>query len=367
MATGPKINEDLSHYLARLRLPADFTARGAKGSAAVDDVMGTFGEAVSGGRNFAVGLFFAFVSVAEQALSIQGKTSLKGALDAVPYSKKGTTLTFTAGPGKKGQVSLRTTYEAFEKVVKSSQGLRRYGYPNMAPTASWRWSEYRDEINAIFAMSPPERLALAGRLWANVLELPASLPRVVGTSIRPFERVLAKLAMVGPPKLPMAGTTREPRGALLQALAFAYYRADAPNVTLETGPAQSGSSRSGRIADIDGWSGEDLVLAVEVKDYELTGKIVEDEMIGFEANLKWYPDVTAIVVARGFDEGASNWLKQHNMLMLDRAAMARNVALWDMRKQQMATRECLYYLARVQKHPGLTQRFKKFLEEEKLT
>lgn len=358
MATTPVIDERLSTYLTRLRLPVDFTGRRAKNSVAVDRIMATHQTAIEEGRNFAIGLFFAFVSVAEQVLAIQHKSLLKNALKVVPYSKTGATLTFTAAPGSGGRVSLRATYVDFEHVVKSSLGLRRFGYPSMAPTASWRWIDYRDEINRIFAMSPEERLALAERLWARVLELPASKPRIVGNTVRPFERILEKLSM--------AAADKEPPGALLQALAFAYYRADAPNVTLETGKAQSGSRRTGNIGDIDGWSGKDLVLSVEVKDYVLVGANVQNEMTAFEANLAWHPDATAIVVARGFDADARKWLEQHNILRLDRDAMARNVALWDMRKQQMATRECLYYLERVQGHPGLTNRFEKFLEDEKL-
>lgn len=150
---------------------------------------------------------------------------------------------------------------------------------------------------------------------------------------------------------------------MLQGLAFAYYRADSPNVTIETGKVGAGSRRVGRVGDVDGWNGPELVLSIEVKDENLHDP--EDETLdGFLANLAEWPDATAIVLARGATDDFVSALAKQNVSVLTRERMLDAVMRWDLNKQRLAAREFHYYLARQQRHSGLTHRFETFLEEQ---
>lgn len=136
-------------------------------------------------------------------------------------------------------------------------------------------------------------------------------------------------------------------------------------MTLETGKVRRGSARVGAVGDVDGWSGRTLVLSIEVKDVDLSEDGLPD-LATFLRNLADWLDATPIVVARSCTEGAVDQLGEQNVLVLDRADMARNVELWDLRKQQLAVREFEYFLARVQRHSGLDARFRAWVEREEL-
>jgi len=220
------------------------------------------------------------------------------------------------------------------------------------------WPQHRSELEAIFGMTPGERRKLAERLWDQILGLPDFAPRApTQTTVRPFSKVLEDFPGTQP---------REPSGALLQGLAYAYYRADAPNVTLEVRGSRTGSRRIGAVADVDGWSGSTLVLSIEVKDEPITENDL-GEFNSFLGNLRGHGDATAIALAQGFTRQARADLDSKGLLVMDRPTMIANVALWDLRKQQVAMQALDYYLWRIEKDPALLARFRKFVEDEKLS
>jgi hypothetical protein len=252
-----------------------------------------------------------------------------------------------------GHVRLRPAYNAAEHVF--IHGLRRYDYPNMAPHATQAWPQHRQMVKAVFAMSTKERRAAAEVVWDRVLKLKEYGRRsTADASPRPFAVVLGEFPRT---------QTGEPPGAILQGLAFAYYRADAPNVTLETGKVGASSRRTGRVGDVDGWNGADLALSIEVKDEELTDP--EDSTLdGFLANLAEWPDATAVVVARDATDEVIEALAEVNVSVLTRDSMREAVLRWDLNKQRLAAREFHYFLVRVQRHSGLIERYEAFLEEQ---
>ena len=163
------------------------------------------------------------------------------------------------------------------------------------------------------------------------------------------------------------GTQRgETPGALLQGLAYAYYRADAPNLTLEVRRSRAGSRRVGGVGDIDGWSGSTLALSIEVKDEPITENDLP-EFDSFLANLRDHGDATAIAVAQSFTPQARVDLGSKGLLVMDRGTIAANVALWDLRKQQVAMQALDYYLWRIEHDPRLLARFRKFVDDNKLS
>jgi hypothetical protein len=348
----------LRDYVAEIGLPADFCERRPKRSRVVEEVVAEY-ERQLPDRLFLMGLVFAFIGVVEDLLSQIGSPRAPDALDRFPPETTDTrgrprNTLYLQGPAR--GVGLRRYYNSFERMIWNR--LKRFDYPNCAPHATQAWPQHRGMLERIFAMSPCERLALATSIWESALRLREARGRgSEAITPRPFEKVLKDFD----------NTQRgEPAGAVLQGLAFAYYRADAPNVTLETSKVGAGRARLGGVGDIDGWSGGKLVLSIEVKDADIERDDVDGLFGSFFGNLAEWPDATAIAVARRFDTPAKEHLAAQRLLVLDRATMLENIALWDLRKQELALREFAYFLIRVQRHSGLEERFRAFLEAQDL-
>lgn len=357
----PASQPSLDEFVEALGLPTDFCGRVV--SSADRERAGKLLQLHDDhlpGRAFITGLAFAFLGVVENlARQLPPTTDTSDALSEFPpqetdASGRRRNSLYIVGPAS--NISLRKYYNLFEPVVWDA--LHRYDYPNCAPHATQAWPQHRDLLDAILGASAGARLAFARGLWERVIALPEFAGRKgLVACPRPFTTVLSEFPNT---------QQGEPAGAVLQGLAFAYYRADAPNVTLETGKAQAGSARTGRVGDVDGWSGGELVLSIEVKDVDITVTSVAG-VGAWLSNLERWPNATPIVLARSFDDGAAEWLEERNVLMLDRSRMAGNVALWDLKKQEMAIREMSYFLTRVQRNSALLSRFVEFCRTHDLT
>jgi len=330
---------------------SDYTERVASFGGMVDESFRT--------RRFVIGLAMAFLALAEETLTIVDRDSVEDIFAEFTYEEVNprgapvNTLNLQVGDDV---VRLRPLYNRIEHVIRGP--LRRYGYPNMPGHATQAWRQHRDMLSLVFAMSTAERRAVAELLWERVLnEFAAFRRRSTADAVpRPFETILEHFPNT---------QTREPAGAILQGLGFAYYRADSPNVTIETGKVGAGSRRAGRIADVDGWSGDELVLSIEVKDEDLVDPD-DDTLDGFIANLAEWPDATAIVVARSATDEVVEALAQQNVKVLTRPVMLEAALRWDLNKQLLAAREFLYYLHRVQQHAGMVERLRTFLAEHEI-
>jgi hypothetical protein len=347
-------NQDLVLFDERLGLPDGFSARSLPSSSAKVDLVLSL-KAAQPRRTYLLGLYWAYIGVVEQLLSQVGLDSVDDVLVHYPsretVGKKGTIAnTLTLGEGS-NLISLRTYYNWAEHVIRHD--LNRPDYPNSAPHATQSWTQHQQEFELIAAMTPGERALLAQDLWRQTLAISESVSDADGVrELRPFEFLLDNFASV---------QKGEPGGAVLQGLAYAYYRADSPTVTLRVFKVGSGSTRVGAAGDVDGWIGAKLALSVEVKDRP----IGESDLSQFDQFLKQlmrWPNATAVVLARSFDAKAESWLAERNVLTLDRPRMASNVAYWDLPKQQMAVREFTYFLNVIQVHAKLITRFTEFCE-----
>lgn len=262
-----------------------------------------------------------------------------------PNGRRLNTLTLGDPP-----VSLRVYYNKVESVIRGD--LVRIGYPNAAPHATQSWTQHAREFETICRMSPGERAKLADALWAEIvaMETIEGDPDAV-REIRPFEYLLSHFAGSAP---------GEPGGAVLQGLAYAYYRADSPNVTLRVFKSGAGSARVGAAGDVDGWAGESLALSVEVKDLDL-GPADEIQLAQFHKAFAKWPNATFVVLARSFSQEIREWMARRNILALDRPRMASNVAYWDLPKQQLAVREFSYFVSVIQGSPRMIRRFRDFM------
>lgn len=318
----------------------------------VDHVTGLVEQPRAGGKQV-LGLTLAFVVVAERALERVNSSRVEDALRrfdwerTTPSGSPVNTLNLIVDKGP--PIRLRGIYEKVRDVARND--LRRYDYPNSAPHATQAWYGHRDILETVFRLSPGERRAVVEGIWDLLLRLPAQQGRsAADAQPRPFEILLRDFP----------GTQKgEPPGAILQGLAFAYYRADSPTVTISTGKAKAGSRRTGRVGDVDGWDGDQLALSIEVKDKDLT---LDDqgELGSFVANLAGYPDARAIVVARSATEDVVSLLAGQNVRFFDRSEMLRSVSYWDLGKQKLAVREFLHYLVHVEQNGKLIDRFRAF-------
>lgn len=158
--------------------------------------------------------------------------------------------------------------------------------------------------------------------------------------MRPFEHVLMHM----PTQVPGVRG-----GAILQALAYGYLRADSPNLILESHSVNTGSSRAGMLGDVDGFRGQEPELAAEVKDVAVTASTVEALLSDFLEDIVDAPNATAVVICADIDPAARDYLEQRGVRVLSRDDLVRRVGVWDLPKQQEALRGVEYYLGRVQK------------------
>ncbi|MFF0943959.1 hypothetical protein ACFYE2_06990 [Kocuria sp. CPCC 205300] len=303
-------------------------------------------------RRYLLGVLLAYIGVAEALAENSGLDHIDDVLNDFPPKKaltdgsKVNTLTLECG---EKIISLRSYYNSVERTIRHN--LHRPDYPNSAPHATQSWDQHRQEFELICRMDPGERAQLLELLWQQVLAIPELEADVRGVrELRPFGHILDNFS---------SAVAREPGGAVLQGLAYAYYRADSPSVTLRVFKVGSGSSRVGAAGDVDGWIGGTLALSVEVKDMDIT----EDDIAQFDQfikQLRRWPNCTAVVLANKFSSEAQDYLSQNSILVFDRSRMSSNVSYWDMPKQKMAVQEFYYYLKVVQNHGKLLRRFEEF-------
>ena len=345
------INESLSYYVIDLGLPEDFTERESDKTDDVVEMNASLDISGNRRRNYLKGVYPAFVILAEWLCDQNGVESIRHVYTQFPPVE--TVATGTANTLILGNpnLSLRTAYNNVEKVIRHD--LQRPDYPNCAPHATQSWNQYSDEFEAICAMTPGEREALMELLWDRILAIPPiEAQDGYEREIRPFEHIVLNF-----PTAP-----HEPPGVVLQALAYAYYRADSPSVTFRPYKVGSGSSRVGAAGDVDGWTGKVLALSVEVKDKRIDETNL-NEIDQFIRQLTRWPNATGIVLATEFSPEAIDFLAEHNILAFDRTRMATNVSYWDVPKQKLAVQELYYYFGVIQRNTHLTNRFEDFCDD----
>jgi hypothetical protein len=230
---------ELDEYLDELGLPSSMRGRTARPSPSVTWLLEAMHREIDdSGRRFIPGLLMAFVAMAEAASEYVGEERIEdvlGRFEQERFNRRGGRVnTLNLILGEDVTIRLRPLYGAAEHVFVNS--LRRYDYPNMAPHATQAWSQHEGMLTAVFALSSEERRAVAEAIMDRVLEMPEHRRRSIEDARpRPFALLLDEARF--------PGTQRgEPRGAILQGLAFAYYRADSPNVTSSSGPTRRRSS-----------------------------------------------------------------------------------------------------------------------------
>ena len=348
----------LDPYAADLRLEG-LRGRPASQTAQVREVLDFVEENGVPDRSglMIIGLHLSFISVAEEVLARLGEESLSDAVDSLERyeseaGKTVRTLTFKKVQDRSGaskDVGIRTAYNAVLEVVRGQ--LRRFDYPSSAPHATQDWSTHTERIDAIFAMSPAERRAVADGLWTQLMELPEHERRTLVRTVRhPFASVLEKFRPKGAKS-----------GASLQGIAYGFMRADAPTLNFQTRRVRAGGRREGRVGDIDGYYGPDVAQAVEVKDYELRDFADLDDFLG---NLADWPDAVAIVICDAVTDEVVAEAATHDITVITRDQLVAAVQLWPHQKQMEAVRATIEYFVHTEKDDALIRSFAEFLDAE---
>lgn len=344
--------------MAALGLPEAFASRSISLSDAVRAIMAVHDEVRDGGRaprKYATPLLLSIVVQVELWLLDAGQARHDGSLEVhrSETDQNGQQANQLVMTGSSGSfITLRPIFNRLETLVVGT--MQRLGFPSGPGYATGQWRRFQPSLDVLAAMSPEERRTVAGELWTLIeafdrQELSTGRERVP----RPFGLLL---------------DTFEPRqrgeneGALLQGLAYAYYRADAPNIDLDSGRSRAGGARANRIGDIDGYSGNELVLTIEVKDAEVR-RPSADRFNDWLLKLPPFPNALAVALARDFDAAAAGYLEERGAVTLDVDTMRRTVALWDLGKQQLAIRGFWFYLNRIEREPRMMARFDRWCDE----
>jgi hypothetical protein len=352
---------DLEHWLEELRLEP-LRGRAAEETDAVREILAFVAENAHENRlgRMIIGLYLSFVSVAEGVLAAVGRSSSAdplGEFERVTTTARGSkakTLTFVVDVGgRPTKIGIRGSYGAVGSVAYGR--LRRYDYPSSSPHATQEWVNHQDRLQAVFAMSPGERAALARGLWQAVVDLPEHARRTEPRSgVSPFVTVLRGFAPAG---------RGIPTGAVLQGLTYAYMRADAPTLNFRVQKVRSGGQRDGRIGDIDGYYGPDVAQTAESKDRNLTSI---DDVEEFVRNLSEWPDTIAFIVCRGADDAVVEAAAEQNITVITREQMADAARLWPVNKQMDGVRAAMEYYVHIEKKDALITAFQQYLDEHEI-
>lgn len=356
--TGSDNDPTFDEAMKLVGFPASFGEEAPVSSADVDAVIEAH-DTVRKGRKYATPLLLTLVAQVESYLAAEGKPStdakredIRSEVDA--SGERANQLILETSEGE--LIALRPFYNRLEALVIGV--MMRLGFPTGPGYNTGQWRRYEDAIDLLLAMSRGERKEVARRLWVLIVGLTRQEIATGRAAVpRPFTLLLDTFADRQP---------GENEGALLQALAYAYYRADAPNIDLDPGRTRAGSSRAQRIGDLDGYSGNELILTIEVKDERITKSNVK-KFNDWLIKLPSLPNALAVAVARSYDDDARDHLEARAVAILDKETMLRTVALWDLGKQQLALRGFWFYLNRIEREPNMIGRFDRWCEEHGIT
>lgn len=253
----------------------------------------------------------------------------------------------------------KTIRQPYERVARFYVvDNNRITFPSAAPHATGQWRDYHRWIEALVTFTPAQLADIANRAKAFMLSiLPEDKfdPSSVVLEMPIFHIVLQKFPWD-------ARRGSEKTGAAFQAMVFAFIRADAPHLQVETRRVRTGSSRVKGIGDIDAWEGRKLIISAEVKHYEFTAADVDDikKFIGKVQER----GALGIVVATTFEAGVVEAIEGKGLRAITIADISRIVSLWDPLKQRAALNAFEYAIWQKELSVELGERLDEFLIAE---
>jgi hypothetical protein len=152
----------------------------------------------------------------------------------------------------------------------------------------------------------------------------------------------------------------EPTGAAFQAMVFAFIRADAPHLQVETRKVRTGSAKLKGIGDVDAWEGQRLTISVEAKHHRVSTKDLE-HCDPFVEEVK-RRRALGMIVALDFARGVADEIQAAGLEPLTITDLIRSVRLWDPVKQRAAMNAFEWAVVQKEQAPGLIRRYEDFVE-----
>jgi hypothetical protein len=236
------------------------------------------------------------------------------------------------------------------------QSLGRTTYPSSSPYATGQWAKYADQLLVpCFQLSTPSRRKLCEDLLDLGLQR-ITENRFYATRIA-RERLFEHLIQDYP-----RGARGENAGLVFQGIAYGFFRADSPHLSLVIDKVRTGSRRQHRFGDIDGYYGLHLELSIEVKDLVINASNVAQELSAFRHHVQT-TGIKGILFAKDVDAEIAAALAESGIVSMRQDDILSVVQLWDWQKQEIALHGFMHYLAHIEENPEAVKRFLTFLHD----
>lgn len=265
-------------------------------------------------------------------------------------SRQANTLTLKYGGMQQGIRKIE------ESVAEFFHRLKRTDYPSAYVYNTGQWQKYKDLLVDCFRLSEAGRLELCKRLihfglanmavadfYGRSVPRPALLPEIISSYPR--------------------AARGENGGLTLQALAYGFCEADRPHLSIVTDKVRRGSKRQKQIGDIDCYSGIDLELSVEVKDFEITSENLESELGDFIQSVTSNRIKGLVIAASATDDGRRD-LSGRGLYLITLEDLSHLTAVWDWPKQNAAVLGMLHFLSHVEQNPDAVERLLAFISDK---
>ena len=306
-------------------------------------------------RTYVGGLLPAFCDfLMELDAPSQGFADFDAFIAKHPLVTEGTsTLTIALNGDQTKIATIRPAYNRIHNLYIFQK--KRLGYPRSEPYATGKWADYRHWLDALvtFSKKDLERVRdTAVDHMLSVLEERTFDPSKVVADMPMFLILMQQF----PWHIRAKG---EPTGAAFQAMVFAYIRADAPHLQVETRKVRTGSARLGGIGDVDAWDGQRLTISAEVKHYVFTSADLQ-HCEPFVAEIRQRAAL-GLIVALDFGPGVVDEIQAAGLTPLSFAELIKLVRLWDTVKQRAALSAFEWAVVQKEQSPGLIRRYEAFI------
>lgn len=259
------------------------------------------------------------------------------------------TLTLTGADGREvGNRGIEMdVLAAFQKARRKYSG----GYAHNAS----KWHRYVELLEAGFSLSRRGR-----RLAANALFDYGLLAMPENTAFTGIERPPLFYQTID--EFPRGRFKGELGGSVFQGIAYGFFKADRPHLSVEARNSRTSSAKQGRVGDVQGFYGASVEFVAEVKDLVVTESRFAKELESFVGEVE-RDGLRGIVVARDVDEWVAEELAERGVHLLTQSHLLAHLELWDYAKQDVALYGLLHYLSHVERSQEATQRLLRFIRD----
>ena len=323
----------------------------------ISKIVGDVRSRFSGRTKFVINLALDFTIVAqrlsltdEEARTIQEQLTVEKLFDRYEQTAK-KTLTLKYGDRKEGIRSVENKVVNFFRDT-----MNRTSFPHAPGHNTGSWGDYQDLLVDCFKLSETGKYDLCVRLLKFGLEEYAEndffgreTPR-----IRLFELIVSTFSR---------SAKGENGGTAFQGMAYGFFKADRPHVSIIAAKVRTGSSRQKRIGDIDCYLGLDLELSVEVKDLEIKRANLSKELGAFQNQIDG-SGILGIALVDKISPKVCDGLLKKGVVAITTADILATVRTWDWPKQNAAVNGMLHFLSHIEQNPKATTRLLAFIREK---